>query len=61
MIDVKRVPVTCFLALFACAPAAAPRFRKPGARVAGFRMDDKTWPHGGSAKGISHGSVFARP
>jgi hypothetical protein len=24
-------------------------------------MDDKTWPHGGNAKGIPHGSVFGRP
>jgi hypothetical protein len=37
------------------------RFREPGASVPGFRMDDKTWPHGGSAKGIPHGSVFGRP
>jgi 56kDa selenium binding protein (SBP56) len=37
------------------------RFREPGASAAGFRMDDKTWPHGGSAKGIPHGSVFGRP
>ena len=37
------------------------RFREPGASAPGFRMDDKTWPHGGSAKGIPHGSVFGRP
>ncbi|HEY9505256.1 MAG TPA: hypothetical protein VIQ27_04750 [Gemmatimonadales bacterium] len=37
------------------------RFREPGASTPGFRMDDKTWPHGGSAKGIPHGSVFGRP
>jgi 56kDa selenium binding protein (SBP56) len=37
------------------------RFREPGASVPGFRMDDKTWPHGGRAKGIPHGSVFDRP
>jgi len=37
------------------------RFREPGASAPGFRMDDKTWPHGGSAKGIPHGSVFSRP
>jgi hypothetical protein len=37
------------------------RFREPGASVPGFRMDDKTWPHGGNAKGIPHGSVFGRP
>jgi hypothetical protein len=23
-------------------------------------MDNKTWPHGGSAKGIPHGAVFSR-
>jgi 56kDa selenium binding protein (SBP56) len=37
------------------------RFREPGASAPGFRMDDKTWPHGGNAKGIPHGSVFGRP
>jgi hypothetical protein len=37
------------------------RFREEGARDPGFRMDDKTWPHGGSAKGIPHGAVFDRP
>jgi hypothetical protein len=36
------------------------RFREEGAAVPGFRMDDKTWPHGGSAKGIPHGAVFSR-
>jgi hypothetical protein len=36
------------------------RFREPGASAPGFRMDDKTWPHGGSAKGIPHGAVFSR-
>jgi hypothetical protein len=36
------------------------RFREPGAREPGFRMDDKTWPHGGNAKGIPHGAVFSR-
>lgn len=36
------------------------RFREPGAAVPGFRMDDKTWPHGGTAKGIPHGAVFSR-
>ncbi len=35
------------------------RFREPGATEPGFRMDDKTWPHGGNAKGIPHGAVFA--
>ena len=37
------------------------RFRERGASVPGFRMDDKAWPHGGSAKGIPHGAVFGRP
>jgi len=36
------------------------RFREPGAAVPGFRMDDKTWPHGGTARGIPHGAVFSR-
>ncbi|MGE5804064.1 MAG: hypothetical protein ACM358_17595 [Gemmatimonadota bacterium] len=38
-----------------------PRFRERGATAPGYRMDDKTWPHGGSAKGIPHGAVFSRP
>jgi 56kDa selenium binding protein (SBP56) len=37
------------------------RFREQGASGPGFRMDDKTWPHGGSAKGVPHGAVFSRP
>ena len=37
------------------------RFREEGAAEPGFRMDDKTWPHGGSAQGIPHGAVFSRP
>jgi hypothetical protein len=36
------------------------RFRESGSGAAGFRMDDKTWPHGGSARGIPHGAVFGR-
>jgi hypothetical protein len=36
------------------------RFREDGATEPGFRMDDKTWPHGGTAKGIPHGAVFSR-
>jgi hypothetical protein len=27
----------------------------------GFRIDNKTWPHGGAARGIPHGAVFSRP
>ncbi len=37
------------------------RFREEGATEPGFRMDDKTWPHGGTAKGIPHGAVFGSP
>jgi hypothetical protein len=37
------------------------RFREAGATEPGFRMDDKTWPHGGRAGGIPHGTVFSRP
>jgi len=36
------------------------RFREPGALAPGFRMDDKTWPHGGNAEAIPHGAVFSR-
>jgi hypothetical protein len=35
------------------------RFREDGMTQPGFRMDDKTWPHGGTAKGIPHGAVFS--
>ena len=37
------------------------RFREEGATEPGYRMDDKTWPHGGAAKGIPHGAVFDLP
>jgi hypothetical protein len=37
------------------------RFREEGAKESGYRMDDKTWPHGGNAKGIPHGAVFDLP
>lgn len=36
------------------------RFREEGTTTAGYRMDNKTWPHGGSAKAIPHGAVFSR-
>jgi len=36
------------------------RFRDAGANAPGFRMDDKTWPHGGRAMGVPHGAVFSR-
>ena len=35
------------------------RFRDNGATEPGMRMDDKSWPHGGSARGIPHGAVFS--
>lgn len=37
------------------------RFREPGVTEPGLRMDDKVWPHGGSAPGVPHGAVFSRP
>jgi hypothetical protein len=37
------------------------RFREEGATEPGYRMDNKTWPHGGTARGIPHGAVFDRP
>jgi hypothetical protein len=39
------------------------RFRDDAATEPGMRMDNKSWPHGGSAPGIPHGAVFslARP
>lgn len=37
------------------------RFREEGTSEPGFRMDNKTWPHGGNAKGIPHGAVFSLP
>jgi hypothetical protein len=36
------------------------RFREAGAAEPGYRMDNKTWPHGGNAKGRPHGAVFSR-
>jgi hypothetical protein len=36
------------------------KFRDAGATVAGVRMDNKEWPHGGSAAAIPHGAVFSR-
>ena len=35
------------------------RFREERASEPGFRMDGRTWPHGGSAAGIPHGAVFS--
>ena len=37
------------------------RFREEGTPEPGFRMDNKTWPHGGDARGIPHGALFSRP
>jgi pimeloyl-ACP methyl ester carboxylesterase len=37
------------------------RFREDGATDAGMRMDNKSWPHGGSYPGIPHGAVFSLP
>jgi hypothetical protein len=34
------------------------RFRDDGAAESGMRMDNKSWPHGGSSPGIPHGAVF---
>ena len=36
------------------------RFREDGATEAGFRMDNRTWPHGGTAAAVPHGAVFSR-
>jgi hypothetical protein len=36
------------------------RFREDGSTEPGYRMTDKTWPHGGNASGIPHGAVFSR-
>jgi len=36
------------------------RFREEGATEPGFRMDNKPWPHGGTAAGIPHGALFSR-
>ncbi len=36
-------------------------FRDAGAATPGVRLDNKTWPHGGSAAGVPHGAVFSRP
>ena len=35
------------------------RFRDEGAAEPGVRMDNKTWPHGGSAAAVPHGAVFS--
>ena len=35
------------------------RFRDDGAAEPGMRLDNKSWPHGGSAAGLPHGAVFS--
>lgn len=35
------------------------RFREAATLTPGFRMDNKTWPHGGSAPGVPHGAVLS--
>jgi hypothetical protein len=35
------------------------RFRDEGATEPGVRMDNKSWPHGGSYVGTPHGAVFS--
>ena len=35
-------------------------FREAGIDAPGFRMDNKTWPHGGDAWGIPDGAAFSR-
>ena len=37
------------------------RFREEGSTEPGFRLDNKSWPHGGNSKGIPHGAVFSIP
>lgn len=37
------------------------RFRAEGSTEPGFRMEQVTWPHGGSAAASPHGAVFSRP
>ncbi|MBX3175131.1 MAG: hypothetical protein KF709_12005 [Gemmatimonadaceae bacterium] len=36
------------------------RFRDAGAESPGVRLDNKSWPHGGTAAGVPHGAVFTR-
>jgi hypothetical protein len=37
------------------------RFREAGATEPGFRMANRTWPHGGAGAGVPHGAVFSLP
>jgi hypothetical protein len=36
-------------------------FRDAGAATPGVRLDNKSWPHGGTSAGVPHGAVFSRP
>lgn len=36
------------------------RFRSAGSTEPGMRMENITWPHGGTGAGIPHGAVFSR-
>jgi hypothetical protein len=69
--DQKRVVITGYASLehrvqIATFDAASgqlaldARFREADSLPPGFRMDNKTWPHGGSTKGVPHGAVFSR-
>jgi hypothetical protein len=37
------------------------RFRDDGATQPGLRMDNTSWPHGGTSVGTPHGAVFSLP
>ncbi len=37
------------------------RFREEGSSEAGFRFENKTYPHGASGGAVPHGAVFSRP
>lgn len=37
------------------------RFRDAGSSEIGVRLENVTWPHGGTAAAVPHGAVFSRP
>jgi hypothetical protein len=37
------------------------RFHAAGSTEPGLRLENVTWPHGGSAAAVPHGAVFSRP
>ena len=37
------------------------RFRATGSTEVGLRMENISWPHGGTAAAVPHGAVFSRP